>query len=284
MSRTPPANLRSLEARVRNLARSIELPEGRVRRFVALTVVTHLLAESNLAIVKGATNLEIRLGTAATRVSNDLDTVRRIGLVEFRQQLIDQLRVGWGGFTGLLVDRGEIAAPVPEAYRPHRFHVKLAFNSQPYATVELEVAAEEVGALTSTDSIVSIDAVAWFDDLGLPSPLAAPALKLSHQIAQKLHACTTPDADDWVNDRSHDLVDLQLALDVFDGSLKEISDVAQRLFAARRRHSWPPVVTARQGWGDQYRLQAAGLPVATDLDEALAWVNDLIDRISRSER
>ena len=55
----------------------------------------------------------------------------------------------------------------------------------------------------------------WFTELGLPAPEPVPALPLDHQIAQKLHACTLPDNGDWTNDRSHDLVDVQIALDLY---------------------------------------------------------------------
>lgn len=87
MSRTAPPNLRSLEARIRNLAREQELPEGRVRRLIGIVVVGQLLARTEAAAIKGASNLEIRIGTRQARVSSDLDTVRRHSLDAFREQI-----------------------------------------------------------------------------------------------------------------------------------------------------------------------------------------------------
>jgi hypothetical protein len=52
--------------------------------------------------------------------------------------------------------------------------------------------------------------------------------------------------------------------------------VAVRLFAARRGHAWPPVVTARDGWEARYRTQADGLEVVSRLDEAIAWANQFV--------
>jgi len=119
----------------------------------------------------------------------------------------------------------------------------------------------------------------WLDAIGLPAPGQLPVLSLRHQIAQKLHACTSPDNPPWTNDRSHDLVDLQLAMTVFDGSHGDIAVVARRLFAYRDRHPWPPVVTAREGWPGLYSNQADGLPVLADIEAAVTWVNQLISRI-----
>ena len=166
--------------------------------------------------VKGATNLEVRLGTARARVSSDLDAVRRRSLVRFRDDLAVALRDGWSGFAGTLIDAGQIPTPT---------------------------------------------------------------LALDQQIAQKLHACTAPDQPDWINDRAHDLVDLQLAFDLCDGTLAQIRRAATRLFASRRLHAWPPQVTPRQGWDERYRQEAQGLDVAATLDEAINWTNNPIAAI-----
>lgn len=74
-----------------------------------------MLAESGAGIIKGATNLELRIGTTGTRVSSDLDTVRLGSPESFRDLLAEALLAGWNGFTGRLVDKGPINAPVPEA-------------------------------------------------------------------------------------------------------------------------------------------------------------------------
>ena len=106
-----------------------------------------------------------------------------------------------------------------------------------------------------------------------------PHTPLTHQIVQKLHACTAPDTDNWTNDRVHDLVDLQIAMERFAGDYRDIKTAAARLFASRNNHPSPPTVTARDGWTDRYPQEAAGLDVITDLDPAIAWTNDLISRI-----
>lgn len=279
MSRTPPPNLRSLEARIRNLAREQELPEGRVRRLIGIVVVGQVLAQTKAAAVKGASSLEIRVGTRSARVSGDLDMLRHQSLEVFRDQLAQALRDGWGGFAGTLVDVGEIPAPVPDGYRPHRFRVKLQFRGGDFGTILVEVAPSEIGAEGSVDAVAVSDAETWFAKLGLPIPEPVPTLPLEHQIAQKLHACTLADTEQWTNDRAHDLVDLQLAVRIYDGSLTDIREIATRLFAARQQHDWPPVVTERRGWTARYAAEADGLDVLESLDDAIAWANRLIEQI-----
>ncbi|MQA85748.1 MAG: hypothetical protein GEV03_14280 [Streptosporangiales bacterium] len=282
MTRMPPTNLRSLETRLRNLARAQAVPERRLRRLVGIVILGQLLARTGAAAIKGASNIEVRVGTRGTRVSSDLDTVRSVSIDRFQDEFAAALRAGWAGFTGLLVDDGEIDTREPGGYRPHRYRAKLEYVGRPFGTITVEVAPEEVDALTNLETIAVHDAADWFDELGLPAPQPVPALPLTHQIAQKLHACTTPDDDTWINDRAHDLVDLQLAARVYPGPMAEIREVAVRLFAARNTHVWPPLVTARTGWQTRYTAEADGLDVLPTLDDAIAWVNDFIAQIEVS--
>jgi hypothetical protein len=101
------------------------VPERRVRRLVAVVVLGQLLGRTGSAAIKGASNIEVRLGTRSTRVSSDLDTVRRGTVDQFRDEFAVALRTGWGGFTGILIDDGEIATPASDGYRPHRYRAKL---------------------------------------------------------------------------------------------------------------------------------------------------------------
>jgi len=274
--------MRSLDARLRNLARASAVPERRARRLIAIVVLGQLLARTQCAVIKGASNIEVRLGTRTTRVSSDLDAVRRVSTDQFRDDLAAELRTGWAGFAGVLVDDGEIETPAPDGYRPHRYRAKLEYQGGPFGTITIEVSPEEAGSLTHVDQVTTQDAADWFNELGLPTPEPLPTLSLAHQIAQKLHACTTPDTDTWVNDRAHDLVDLQLAARAQKPSMAELREVAIRLFEARRAHRWPPQVTARRGWPDRYTAQATGLDVLQTLDEAIDWTNQLISEIDTS--
>lgn len=147
----------------------------------------------------------------------------------------------------------------------------MEYRGQPGAgTITLEVAVEEIDALEHVDAVTSQDGRAIFDAVGLPAPGPLPALAQHQQIAQKLHACTAPDEDGWVNERAHDLLDLQLAHRSYDGTLVEIRATCERLFAARRRHPWPPEVTVRDGWPQRYSEESAGLDAAMTLTTPLS--------------
>lgn len=276
MTRPAPTNIRSLDARIRNLVQRHGVAEGRIRRLVGIVVIGQLLEKAEVAVVKGASNIEVRVGTKGSRVSSDVDATRRLTLAELRERLANELRTGWEGFTGTLVDEGEIETPAPDGYRPHRFQVKLRYRGGSFGTTTLEVSPEEVDGLQSAEAVAVVDAEAWFAELGLPAPGPVPTLPLQHQIAQKLHACTAPDVEGWVNNRSHDLIDLQLAMRAYRGTVAEIRETAVRLFASRRGHPWPPNVTVRPGWEARYRTQADGLDVLEDVDHAVAWANQLV--------
>ena len=236
-------------------------------------------------VVKGGRNLEIRYGLAATRASTDVDIVRVQQLEEVLDHLEDALNRGWAGFTGRLIDRGQIQAPVPPDYRPHRVDVKLDFEGRGFGTVQLEAAVEEAGGMQAADMIVSADGAAIFEAVGLPAPGPVTVLALPMQVAQKLHACTAGDTVDWSNDRAHDLIDLQLiALDLNGGQLSEVREACERLFRARTGHDWPPTVTARQGWSARYREERAHVEadIHEELDHAVVWANQFIARVAEA--
>lgn len=278
----PPTNLRSLQARLRNHANATGQALGRVQRLIGVLIVGQMLSDTGIGVVKGGSNLEVRLGLRATRASSDLDVVRNRTVEEFRDTLAGALAEGWQGFGGRIVDRGVIAAPVPDTYRPHRFEVKLEYKAQAFQTVTLEVAVEEIDALAVVEAVRSDDGAAIFDAVGLPQPHPVLALSLDQQIAQKLHACTAPDEASWVNDRAHDLVDLQLTEALHQGPLSVIRASCERLFASRRRHPWPPTVSMRNGWTEQYAEEAEGLDVLLDIEAAVVWTNDYIGQITRA--
>lgn len=209
--------------------------------------------------------------------------MRRHSLDAFREQLAGALREGWDAFTGIRVDDGEIPTPAPDGYRPHRFRARLQIQGGDFGTIIVEVAPREAGAGQEVDPVAVTDAEVWFTQLGLPVPGPVPTLPLEHQIAQKLHACTLPDTERWINDRAHDLIDLQMMLRVYGGSLGEIRRAAVRLFAARQQHGWPPVVTEREGWSARYAAEAEGLVVLEGVDEAIEWANRLIEQIEGSK-
>ena len=286
MAEGSPSNITALLARLRNHCQAGGHDETRAQRHLSAMVVAQLLQGCG-AVVKGGRNLEIRYGLAPTRASSDLDTVRTQSFSDFLVHLEDALDEGWAGFSGRIRDRGRIAAPVPDGYQPHRLDVVLTYNGKPgVGTVTLEVAVEEAGGLEDVEFVESHEASALFAAVGLPTPDPVALLSVHVQIAQKLHACTTPDDDSWVNERAHDLVDLQLLrADLPDRDLQRTHDACVRLFSARQRHSWPPKVTARAGWEARYAEERSLVGGVHDsVQDAVDWANLLVEEIESARR
>jgi hypothetical protein len=74
---------------------------------------------------------------------------------------------------------------------------------------------------------------------------ANPADGLFTQIAHKLHAITAALPRPKINDRAHDLVDLQLLEALTAGiDLGDTHRGCLAVFEARAQHRWPPTVDA----------------------------------------
>ena len=61
--------------------------------------------------------------------------------------------------------------------------------------------------------------------------------------------------------------------------LKKVKSICVRLFAQRRMQPWPTLVKVRKNWESIYSAQKRDLNVIAQVDEAAAWVNELIIRI-----
>lgn len=206
----PPSNLRSLEARISNIARDRGRPLRRVQRVIANTVVGQMLPPS---VVKGGTAMKLRVGEAASRFTPDLDAARsaEVTLDDYLDALAARLAEGWGGFTGELE---ELDPPqpegVPEDYVMRPFVIRLAYQGRHWLSVPFELGHDEIGSTQRHELRIADDIVELFDTIGLDTPDPIPVLALDHQIAQKLHACTAINTKTGGNERAHDLVDLQI--------------------------------------------------------------------------
>ena len=280
-SRTTPPSLTSLTKRMSNLATTTGRPVRRIQRAVANTVVGQLLPPG---VVKGGTALKLRIGESGSRFTPDLDAARTASmtLADYIAQLDDNLEHGWGGFTGRVI---AVAAPEPEGvpsdYVMQPFDIKLQYRNKPWLTVRFELGHDEIGSTAVQDLQLAQDLITLFEELGLDKPSPIPVLAVEHQVAQKLHACTSISAKTGRNERAHDLVDLQLLNQDEGVDPDAVGPVAGRLFAARRTHSWPPTVVAYAGWGSIYAEAAEGLAVLPTVDEAVVWANALIARMPR---
>lgn len=245
------------------------------RTIMADAVVAQMLPDG---AVKGGSALKIRFGDAATRFSDDLDTARASSIEEYTDNLSKALKVGWEGFTGILI-RKEPRAPkeVPAQYIMQPFEVKLSYLGKSWVTVRLEVGHNEIGDAEEPDMIVPEDAARLFEALGFPKPKPIPLMPIHHQIAQKLHG-----ASEERSRRAHDLVDLQLIARRENVDYTKTRETCERLFSYRKKQSWPPVVVEGANWANLYAEAAEGLDVLQNVEEAVAWANNFVSRIANS--
>lgn len=270
-----PNSRRNLDIAIDRLCMSSGDEPGRVKRLLASVIVGQMLPDG---AAKGGNSLKVRFGKDATRFSRDLDTARVSSLDDYISSLEDSLATGWCGFSGSIIPR-EPAAPkgIPTAYVMRPFEVKLAYNGKSWMTLPLEVGHNEIGDADDPDMITSLEAATIMKELGFPEPGPIPCMKLEHQIAQKLHAVSSPGSE-----RAHDLIDLQIAVSNGEIDYAKTRAVCTRLFAYRAEQEWPPEISKGEGWDSLYASQADGLDVLSTVDDAVTWANNLVARIDSS--
>lgn len=270
----PPPNLTSLRMRIRNIVGGAEDLAQRRMRVIATTAAAQMLPSG---VVKGGSAMNFRGGPQATRFSIDLDAARPfdVSVDDFIAAYEQELADGWAGFTGTLRAQKPLNPPgVPAEYVMRPYDVKLVYKGSALSTVRLELVHDEIRAVANPRHAMSPNIVMLFTGLGLPAPEPVAILASEYQFAQKLHACSTPNSQ-GLNDRAHDLVDLQLLEEIDPPDLRQLDEVGRRIFAYRGTTLWPPTVRTWPRWDDLYAAAAEGLGVR-QLEEAVQWANAFV--------
>ena len=141
-----------------------------------------------------------------------------------------------------------------------------------------ELSYDEVGDADAFDTVpLPKDVLEIFEKLNLPVPQPFPLMRVAHQIAQKLHGATDPD---YV--RAQDVIDLQLMMKRESVDKTEVLQICKRLFANRKKQSWPPKLEVSDEWRVAYAGMLGDIPVLPTVDEAVDWANELISEIDRA--
>jgi hypothetical protein len=276
--------LRSLRDRLTQAAQRQGVVFGRLQRHVAMIVVAQFAAMltddsgAPLLLVKGGSSLELRRGIPDSRTSKDFDTVARRDIETVHEQLADAGETGWEGFTATFTVPEEIDVPGMPV-KPRRFTAKLSYRGQHFASLPIEVSNVEAGNADQFDTLTS-DALGL---VGVPAAVAVPCMTIPWQIAQKLHAVTAVLEAPRVNDRVHDLVDLQLLEGLLpDADLSPTRSACIAVFEARAQHPWPPGVAALPHSPPIYSGALEGLEhleLARTVDAAVEAVQRFVARI-----
>ena len=157
-----------------------------IRATMANVIVAQMLPG---CVVKGGSQLRLRFGPLASRVTMDLDAARNIDLDSFVTLFRTALADGWCDFTGDLIVRPQ-ASPkgIPFEYVMQPFDVKLRYKGRPWCTILVEVGHNEIGDAEEADVVPLPDEINnVFVGLGFPEPSPVPLMPLKFQVAQKLH-------------------------------------------------------------------------------------------------
>jgi hypothetical protein len=255
---------------------------GRLRHLVGVTAIIQMLdglrdeeGQERIAF-KGGAALELRFGFRA-RASNDLDGAYR-GEVSEAIGLIDEgVRRGWSGFTGRTTE-GESIMGTGLAVAPVRFRVKLLYKEKDFVTVPMELSPVEGHSL---DQVEVLPAAVSLAPVQLAEAEAIPFLPIRYQVAQKLHACTEDLGGERPNQRARDLADILLIeeLALNDEQMSGLRDACVEIFELRGKHRWPPTVVAWPGWDGNWERLVETERLDYSIAEAIARVQDLVDRI-----
>ena len=230
-------------------------------------------------VVKGGTSMRLRLGPGNSRVTVDFDAARSVDLDVYIRELRSKLETGWADFTGEVTIRKQGSPDgVPFEYVMQPLAVKLAYRRHSWCTVRLEVGHNELGDADEFETReLPREIRDLFAALNFPNPKPIPLMKITFQMAQKLHGVSQRGSS-----RVRDLIDLQLIVNNEVLDLQETASVCRRLFKYRRMQSWPPEIVKAEDWDATYNDQRLNLPVLTTVDEAVAWANDLIAKIDNA--
>ena len=251
----------------------------RLARAMADVIVGQMLPDG---VVKGGSSLMFRYGGAVTRYTKDVDTARLVELEAYLESLRLKLAEGWYGFTGKIVDVEPPSPPnVPKPYLMMPYDIKLQYLGKSWMTVRIEVGHNEIGDADAFETMLPDDIAAAFVDLGFPKPNEIPVMKLSYQVAQKLHAVSGINSD-----RAHDLIDLQLIDKYSMLDLVDVRSKCERLFKYRCEQAWPPVIIKGDRWSSVYNEAYTTLRkpeiVFSAVDDAIEWVNEFVNRIVKA--
>ena len=264
-----------------NLIRAINIVAAgadavRLSRQLANVIVGQMLPDG---VIKGGSSLMFRYGSKLTRYTRDVDTARVMGHGEYVDRLQRALAVGWNGFTADLVEV-EPAKPkdVPGKYVMRPYDAKLKYMGRPWQTVRIEIGHNEIGDADEYEEFLPEELTTAFEEMQFPRPQPLRVMKLSYQIAQKLHALSEEGSD-----RAHDLIDLMLIGRQSQLDFVDIKSKCMRLFDYRRKQAWPPEIKKGDEWDAKYEAALDTIRDNSDIcrtvDEAVAWTNEFVAKI-----
>ncbi len=250
-----------LEKTLGRVAREQGLDQERLRRWVSFLALCGVLEQAvekgviDTYYLKGGVAMELRFARAA-RTTKDFDLALEGNRRERIRKLGDVLRLEFDAFTFRLkpeIHEMELADTV-------RVEVAVQYKTRAWQTVEIDLGP---GGAREVDLVEP--AITGLTEMGLPMAPHVRCLGINEQVAQKLHACTGPQRED----RARDVLDI-LLVDML-GQLDYVRTrvAAERIFAERATHAFPPTATIPAEWRRELKSLAHELGYRTTQAEGI---------------
>ncbi|HEY5475563.1 MAG TPA: nucleotidyl transferase AbiEii/AbiGii toxin family protein [Tepidiformaceae bacterium] len=264
----------ALEDRLKERAGRDGARIARLRKQVAFDRLLARLASvaPGLWALKGGFALELRLADRA-RTTIDVDIAWSGHENELLDTLIDAATEDLGDFFSLSIER--TADPAARFGGAHRFRVATSLAGRLFETFLLDIGE---GEADSGD----LELLATSDLLGFAGidQVLVPAIPITRQVAEKLHAYTRRYEGGRPSSRTKDLVDLALIAHLFTFDAVALALALQRVFEVRGTHDLPSELPPPPAdWRTPYRQLAAEVGIETDLAAGHAAVAAMLDPI-----
>lgn len=120
-----------------------------------------------------------------------------------------------------------------------RVEVAVQYKTRAWQTIDIDLGPGEAPEVDLVEP-----AITGLAEMGLPMARHVRCMGINEQVAQKLHACTGPQRED----RARDVLDILLVdmLGQLDHARTRIA--AERIFAERATHAFPPKAALPTEW------------------------------------
>jgi Nucleotidyl transferase AbiEii toxin, Type IV TA system len=246
-----PRPAERLEKTLARVAREQGLAQERLRRWVSFLalcgVLERAVGEGILENydLKGGVALELRFAEGA-RATKDID----IGVPGERAERLRAFQgavaLGFDEFTfqpkGKPLSMDKVDAV--------RLELAIRYRTRAWQTIEVDLGLSGAGEV---DLVVPM--VEGVAEMGLRVPSPVRCLNLSEQVAQKLHACTGP----YSQGRARDVLDILLIDLLGKLNVSAVRVAAERIFAVRATHDFPPPIRIPAEWQPELETLAKEL-------------------------
>ena len=251
----------ALEKTLAKVARAEGLDQERLRRWVSFLAICGVLERAVAERVidsyhlKGGVAMELRFAEKA-RATKDLD-VGLPGTSDERLTLFrEAISLGFDDFTFEV--RGK--PHTMERADTVRLELSVRYRTRGWQTIDVDL-----GPAIGQEFDLVEPTIPGLAAMGLRTPTPVRCIGIAEQVAQKLHACTGPGAAG----RARDILDI-LLLDLLEAlDLRSVKASAQRVFAERGTHAFPPEVQLDPAWGPELTALAGELGYTTEVAEEI---------------